>query len=163
MGDLGSAEKMKNAGRIVVLIFVLAKPIGAQTGGVESGDRVRFRTGASKSFHVASVARMTPDSLALESCATCDRLVYARSELDHLDVYRVRNRGERTLLGIFLGALIGGTVGWLMSRSCDGYVDACELSVLLIPEVALVGGLFGGIAGFLTGYAWQPVSTTQNR
>ena len=145
---------------VVVVFLLLAKAVSAQTDGVNPGDKVRFRLGQSESFHVATVARLTADSLSLESCTTCMRLGYARPEVNHLDVFRVRgDRGDRTLIGMLLGAVIGGGIGYLMSRTCTGYVDACELSLLAIPAGGILGGIFGGVAGFLTGYTWQPVAT----
>ena len=144
---------------LAVALVLLANAAGAQTDGVEPGDRVRFRVGQSESFHVATVARLTADSLSLESCTTCMRLAYGRDEVNHLHVFRIRDRGGRALLGVLLGAAAGGVIGLFISRSCRGYVDACELSVLAIPGGALLGGILGGIVGFLTGYTWQPVAT----
>lgn len=144
---------------VVVVLLMLAKAVGAQTDGVDAGDRVRFRTAQSEFFHVATVARLTADSLSLESCATCMRLDYARAEVNHLDVFRIRDRGDRTLIGMLLGAVIGGGIGYIMSRACGGGAEACELSLLAVPGGALLGGILGGVAGFLTGYTWQPVGT----
>ena len=144
---------------LVVALLLVANAAGAQTDGVERGDRVRFRVGQSESFHVATVARLTADSLSLETCTTCMRLAYARDEINHFDVFRIRDRGDRTLIGMLLGAVIGGGIGYLISRTCTGYVDACELSLLAIPAGGLLGGIVGGVAGFLTGYTWQPVAT----
>jgi hypothetical protein len=144
---------------VVVVLLLLANAVNAQTDGVDPGDKVRFRTAPSESFHGATVARITKDSLFLESCTTCERLVYARADVNHLDVFRIRDRGDRALLGILIGAVAGGVIGLFISKSCRGNVDACELSVLAIPGGALLGGFFGGIAGFLSGYSWQPVAT----
>lgn len=142
-----------------VVLLLLTKTVDAQTEGVDPGDKVRFLTPLSESFHVATVARITTDTLFLESCTTCERLVYARAEVNHLDVFRIRERGDRALIGTLIGAVVGGVIGLFISKSCRGYVDACELSVLAIPGGALLGGFFGGIAGFLSGYTWQPVAT----
>ena len=88
------------------------------------------------------------------------RLTYGRDEVNHLDVFRIRgDRGDRTLMGMFFGALIGGGIGYLMSRACTGSADSCALSLLAVPAGGILGGIFGGVAGFLTGYTWQPVST----
>jgi hypothetical protein len=144
---------------VVVLLLLVAATVGAQTDGVNPGDRVRFRTGPTEPFHVAIVARLTADSLSLESCTTCMRLDYARAEVNRLEVFRIRDRGNRTLIGMLVGALTGGVIGYFMSRACTGGAEACELSVLAVPAGALLGGIFGGIAGFLTGYNWQPVDT----
>jgi hypothetical protein len=151
---------MKTVARFGFLIFALARTMHAQTSGVEPGDRVRFLTPSSKTFNIATVARLTLDSLALQSCPSCVRLVYPRSEVTHLDVYRVSNRGGRALTGLGLGALIGGVLGYVSARSCSGGADRCELSGLAIPAGALLGGIFGAITGFLTGYSWQPVTPT---
>jgi hypothetical protein len=144
---------------LVFVLLLLARVVGAQTDGVEPGDKVRFRTAQSESFHVATVARITADSLFLESCSTCLRPDYARAELSHLDVFRIKDRGDRTLLGLLIGAAAGGFIGFFVSKTCRGGADACELSVLAIPGGALLGGIFGSIAGVLSGYRWEPVST----
>ena len=151
---------MKNAAGFALLMFVLARTVQAQESGVEPGDRVRFRTQSSNTFNIATVARLTADSLALQSCLSCVRLVYPRSEVTHLDVYRVSNRGGRAFAGLGLGALIGGILGYVSARSCTGGADRCELSGLAIPAGVLLGGFFGAITGFLTGYGWQSVTPT---
>jgi len=144
---------------VVVVLLLLAKAAGAQTDGVNPGDRVRFRVGQSESFHSATVARMTKDSLFLESCSTCASLDYARADIKHFDVFRIKDRGGRTLIGMLLGALVGGTIGYFMAQACTGSADSCALSALAVPGGALLGGFFGGIAGFLRGYTWEPVAT----
>lgn len=139
-----------------ILLCVAVSAGAAQETSIKPGASVRFKTDSSDTRQFGYLARLTGDSLILQSCDICSRLQYSRSEINHLDVLRVEGRGDRFFTGLFIGALVGGGLGYLSAHTCGGG-DQCDLAALAIPFGVISGGLIGGVAGFLTAYKWHPV------
>lgn len=129
----------------------------AQDARLKAGAVVRFGVPPRDSLYVGTLARVTPDSLVLLRCSACNRLGYARAEVNHLAVASPYNRGDRTLAGLGLGALIGGSLGYLSAASCHGG-DQCDLAALAVPFGGIAGAILGAAVGFMTAYRWMPVS-----
>jgi len=133
--------------------------LGAQsTSSPVAGSKVRFWIAAGGSVHTAQLERLTPDSLILQSCATCTTLRYARADVNHIEVFRALPSGMRTLSGYGYGSLIGLVAGVIAASTCHKLGDGCDGAIILVPAGALLGGLIGGIAGYLGSYAWDPVA-----
>jgi hypothetical protein len=129
----------------------------AQEARLAPGARIRFRIGTSDTLHVAELSRGSADSLILQSCQTCSRLSYVRTEVNQLAVFRPLNRGDRIIVGLGIGAAIGAGIGYLSSRNCRTY-ERCDLAFLAVPVDAILGGIFGGMAGFISAYRWDPIT-----
>jgi hypothetical protein len=148
---------MKILSLIALLLVTAASPASAQTGDVARGDRVRFSIGSPDSLYEGVLDRLTPDSLFLESCETCTRLLYSRSEIGRLAVFRKSGGGMRAVTGFGLGGLIGLAIAGFAAASCHGG-DKCDGAIVAIPFFGLAGGLIGAIGGYLSGYKWVPVN-----
>jgi hypothetical protein len=131
---------------------------GAQETSIKPGASIRFKTDSTDARQFGYLARLTSDSLFLESCDICSRLFFSRAEINHLDVLRVENRGDRFIAGLAIGALVGGGLGYLSAHTCGGG-DKCDLAALAIPFGAIGGGLIGGVIGVFTAYKWQPITS----
>jgi hypothetical protein len=144
---------------ILVMLFA-PLTLGAQsTSSPPAGSKVRFWIVAGGSVHTAQLERLTPDSLILQSCATCTTLRYARTEVNHIEVFRALPSGMRTLSGYGYGSLIGLVAGVIAASTCRKLGDGCDGAILLVPAGAILGGLIGAIAGYLGSYTWDPVVT----
>jgi len=132
--------------------------VGAQEAVLRPGDKVRFHTDARQAFYFGELGRLTSDSLIMERCESCVSLSYGRSYVHDLAVFRISNRGDRFLTGLFIGGLVGGGLGAISANSCKGTADVCELSGLAIPFGAIAGALVGSAIGFMTGYRWVPIT-----
>jgi hypothetical protein len=148
---------MMNPGIIALLLLSVASLSSAQAAHVTRGDRVRFSIGPPDSLHEAVLERVTPDSLVLESCGTCARLLYGRSEIGRLAVFRKSGAGMRAVTGFGLGGLVGLGIAGVAVAGCHGG-DKCDGTVVAIPFLGLLGGLIGAVGGYLSGYKWVPVS-----
>jgi hypothetical protein len=146
------------AGHLIsaILFCTALSSTGAQESYVKEGATIRFQTDSGHYTHTGQLAVLTIDSLFLQRCATCFRLTYSRTEVSHLAVLRPEARGDRFLAGLLIGALAGGGLGYIAASTCGGG-EKCDLAGLAIPFGAIVGGLFGGVAGVLSAYRWQPV------
>lgn len=144
-----------------VLSAVLLTPLllGAQaTSSAAPGSKVRFWIVAGGSVHTAQLERLTPDSLILQSCATCTTLRYARTDVNHIEVFHQLPSGMRTLTGYGYGSLIGLVAGVIAASTCHKVGDGCDGGIVLVPVGAILGGLIGGLAGYLGSYTWDPVT-----
>lgn len=150
--------KASRALPLVIFVFGAFSGAAAQENGPRRGALIRFRVPPQEALHVADLGRITADSLILERCATCDRLLFSRAEVDQLAVFVTTNRGDRLIAGLGLGALAGGALGYLSAATCKGNADACELSILAVPFGAIAGAFLGAGIGFMTGYKWKPVA-----
>jgi hypothetical protein len=149
---------MGNVCRILfMMLFALPTWSAAQSIAVKAGDRIRFSLAGSDSLHDATLARLTTDSLYLESCATCARPLYPRADVRRLAVFRRTGSGSRVVAGFGWGGLIGLGVGAIGAANCHGG-DRCDGSIVAIPVAALGGGLIGSVYGYLSAYRWQPVN-----
>jgi hypothetical protein len=144
---------------LVISFCVAFSGAAAQENGPRQGSLIRFRVPPQDSLHVADLARITADSLVLERCETCSRLLFSRAEVNHLEVFVTTNRGDRLIAGFGIGGLIGGGLGYLSARTCKGNADACELSFLAVPFGAIAGAILGAGVGFITAYKWEPVTS----
>jgi hypothetical protein len=140
----------------VALLSVAFSGSAAQETVVRAGATIRFQIDSTASTHSAEVARLTSDSLFLTDCATCNRLLYSRTEISRLAVLRVESRGDRMIAGLAIGTLVGGGLGYLAAATCKGG-DRCDGAVLAIPFGAIFGGLVGTAAGLFSAYKWTPV------
>jgi len=132
--------------------------LGAQTESPPvAGSQVRFWLVAGGTIHTAQLEQLTPDSLILQSCATCTTLRYARADVNNIEMFRRLPSGMRTVSGFGWGGLIGLVAGVIGASTCNKLGDGCDGAILLIPAGAILGGLIGGIAGYLSSYKWEPV------
>ena len=132
--------------------------LGAQTESRPvAGSQVRFWVVAGGSIHTAQLEQLTPDSLILQSCATCTTLRYARADVSSIEVLHRLPSGMRTVSGFGWGGLIGLVAGVIGASTCNKLGDGCDGAILLIPAGAILGGLIGGLAAYLSSYKWEPV------
>ena len=129
----------------------------AQESYVKEGATIKFQTDSGQLTHTAQLALLTRDSLFLQRCSTCSRLVYSRVEVSHLAVFHAEGRGDRFLTGWLIGTLAGGGLAYVEASTCTGG-DKCDGGIVLVPAMAILGGLIGGIAGVLSGYKWHPIT-----
>lgn len=143
---------------ILSSLFLAPLLLGAQsTSPPVAGSQVRFWVVAGGSVHTAQLERLTPDSLILESCATCTILRYARADVNHIEVFHRLPSGMRTVQGFGYGGLIGLVAGVIGASTCHKIGDGCDGAILLVPVGGILGGLIGAIAGHLSSYKWEPV------
>lgn len=128
----------------------------AQERSLAPGSTIRFRTGAEVSPHKAHIERLTRDSLLLRTCASCSKLGFSRSEVNHIELFRRAASGWRVVSGFGFGGLIGLVGGAVVATSCHGG-DKCDGAILAVPAGGLLGGLIGGLAAYLTSYRWEPL------
>ena len=132
--------------------------LGAQTESPPvAGSQVRFWVVAGGSIHTAQLEQLTPDSLILQSCATCTTLRYARADVNNIEVFRRLPSGMRTVSGFGWGGLIGLVAGVIGASTCNKLGDGCDGAILLIPAGAILGGVIGSLAAYLSSYKWEPV------
>ena len=132
--------------------------LGAQTESPPvAGSQVRFWVVAGGSIHTAQLEQLTPDSLILQSCASCTTLRYARADVSNIEVLKRLPSGMRTVEGFGWGGLIGLVAGVIGASTCNKLGDGCDGAILLIPAGAILGGLIGGLAAYLSSYKWEPV------
>ena len=132
--------------------------LGAQTESPPvAGSQVRFWVVAGGSIHTAQLEQLTPDSLILQSCATCTTLRYARADVSSIEVLHRLPSGMRTVSGFGWGGLIGLVAGVIGASTCNKLGDGCDGAILLVPAGAILGGLIGSLAAYLSSYKWEPV------
>ena len=140
-----------------VICAAVATPVAAQETVVKPGATVRFRIASGDSARAGQLGALTVDSLVLDSCGNCSRLLYSRAEIKTLEVMHPTVSGDRIISGVLIGGAFGGGLGYVSARSCKGNIDACELSALAIPFGAIAGAVLGGVAAWLSSYKWEPV------
>jgi len=132
--------------------------LGAQTESPPvAGSQVRFWLVAGGTIHTAQLEQLTPDSLLLQSCATCTTLRYARADVSSIEVFHQLPSGMRTVQGFGWGGLIGLVAGVIGASTCNKLGDGCDGAILLVPAGAILGGLIGSLAAYLSSYKWEPV------
>jgi len=132
--------------------------LGAQTESPPvAGSQVRFWLVAGGTIHTAQLEQLTPDSLLLQSCATCTTLRYARADVSSIEVLHRLPSGMRTVSGFGWGGLIGLVAGVIGASTCNKLGDGCDGAILLVPAGAILGGLIGSLAAYLSSYKWEPV------
>jgi hypothetical protein len=147
--------------RAAILTIIMALPLstsGAQVHQLKRGEKIRFSIGATRELHEARLERFTPDSMILESCATCNRLRFARREAYDLEVFRRKSARSRAVTGFGIGGLFGLAAAGIRGLSCHGTADKCEDWFFALPFFGLIGGFVGSIVGYLGAGAWQPIA-----
>ena len=145
-------------GSILSSLLFVPLLLGAQLASPPAaGSQVRFWVVAGGSVHTAQLEQLTPDSLILESCATCTTLRYARADVSHIEVFHRLPSRMRTVQGFGFGGLIGLVVGVIGASTCHKIGDGCDGAILLVPLGGILGGLIGATAALLTSYKWEPV------
>ena len=144
--------------RVLGSLLFVPLLLGAQTESPPvTGSQVRFWVVAGGSIHTAQLERLTPDSLILQSCVTCTTLRYARADVSSIEVLHRLPSGMRTVDGFGWGGLIGLVAGVIGASTCNKLGDGCDGAILLVPAGAILGGLIGGLAAYLSSYKWEPV------
>jgi hypothetical protein len=135
-------------------------PVGAVAPStIAPGATIRFVVGTDTGLNIGHLSKLTADSLIIDRCANCDRLLYGTREISRLEVLRGSSRGRHFAHGLLFGAFAGLIAAVLVdAQPCHS--DGCGLGVgaFLIgpPFGALIGGIIGTILP--TSERWEPVA-----
>src|ERR1700694_6290167 len=83
----------------------VVRPFAPST--IAPGAAIRFVAGTDSRLIVGHLSNLTPDSLIIDRCTSCDRLRYGTREITRLEVLRGSSRGRHFAHGLVFGALAG--------------------------------------------------------
>lgn len=116
------------------------------------GDAVRVQMSDDRIFH-GTVARLGPDALQVERG---DKTYVVAPSSIEATWFKARSIGTGARVGGIVGGTVGLLYGGLFALMCSGEGDGCAM---VVPVMALVGGLGGAAVGGILGSAvprWRP-------
>ena len=127
---------------------------------IAPGATIRFVVGTDSRLIVGHLSNLTPDSLIIDRCTSCDRLRYGTREITRLEVLRGSSRGRHFAHGLVFGAL-AGLVAAVLVNAQPCHTDVCDLRLLDFFALPPFGALIGGIIGVSlpTRQRWEPVAS----
>ena len=147
--------------KLLAATILFTSPLAYLSAGAQQIDSlavVRFKMHRETDVRYGELARLTPDSLILETCDHCSFLRYDRAEISGLEVYRGSTGVRNGLLG-FLGGMVaaaGVTAVIINEQQCHD--DLCGLRYMAVPAAGIAGAFVGLLVGIaLAKETWEPI------
>jgi hypothetical protein len=144
---------------VAALGMALPAPLAGQTAKL--GDRVRVS--APEHMEQPCIGRVmaTADPLVVkEEDGTLH--VIPQRQIQRLEISRGRVGSRQTVLGVAVGLVAGGAIGFLVAKqpACAAEESSCELDRFDREAEIFLSASLGGLAGAVTGYAFTPEQWT---